>query len=33
MNAGGVGAGSNLLAAAQWMTDPDGNPATADYPW
>jgi subtilisin family serine protease len=32
MNANGVGAGSNLLAAAQWMTDPDGNPATADYP-
>ena len=23
---------SALLAAAQWMTDPDGNPATADYP-
>lgn len=28
----GVGPGSALLAAAQWMTDPDGNPATADYP-
>jgi subtilisin family serine protease len=23
---------STLLAAAQWMTDPDGNPATADFP-
>jgi subtilisin family serine protease len=23
---------SALIAAAQWMTDPDGNPATADYP-
>lgn len=32
MNAGGVGQGSTLLAAAQWMADPDGNPATADQP-
>lgn len=30
--ANGVGPGSALLAAAQWMTDPDGNPATADQP-
>ncbi|MCU0308056.1 MAG: S8 family serine peptidase [Thermoleophilia bacterium] len=30
--ANGVGSGSALLAAAQWMTDPDGNPATADHP-
>ena len=28
----GVGNGSALIAAAQWMMDPDGNPATADYP-
>lgn len=28
----GVGPGSALLAAAEWMTDPDGNPATADQP-
>ena len=28
----GVGPGSALLAAAQWMSDPDGNPATADQP-
>ena len=32
MGANGVGAGSALLAAAEWMTDPDGNPATADQP-
>ena len=32
MGAGGVGPGSALLAAAEWMTDPDGNPATADQP-
>jgi subtilisin family serine protease len=32
MNAGGTGQGSTLLAAAQWMADPDGNPATADHP-
>ncbi|WP_217923306.1 S8 family serine peptidase [Miltoncostaea oceani] len=32
MGADGVGAGSALLAAAQWMTDPDGDPATADQP-
>lgn len=30
--ASGAAPGSNLLAAAQWMTDPDGDPATADYP-
>ena len=23
---------STLIEAAQWMTDPDGDPATADYP-
>jgi subtilisin family serine protease len=28
----GSGDGSLLIAAAQWMMDPDGNPATADYP-
>lgn len=32
MAADGVGPGSALLAAAEWMTDPDGNPATADFP-
>lgn len=32
MGADGVGSGSALLAAAEWMTDPDGNPATADQP-
>jgi subtilisin family serine protease len=32
MSANGSASGSTLLAAAQWMTDPDGNPATADYP-
>jgi subtilisin family serine protease len=32
LNAQGVGDGSALIAAAQWMMDPDGNPATADYP-
>ncbi|WP_217913647.1 S8 family peptidase [Miltoncostaea marina] len=32
MGASGVGSGSALLAAAQWMTDPDGDPATADQP-
>src|SRR5262249_57770256 len=32
LDAQGVAPGSALLAAAQWMTDPDGNPATADYP-
>ena len=32
MGANGVGAGSALLAAAEWMTDPDGDPATADQP-
>jgi subtilisin family serine protease len=32
MGANGSGSGSALLAAAQWMTDPDGNPATADQP-
>jgi subtilisin family serine protease len=32
MNASGTGQGSTLLAAAQWMADPDGNPATADQP-
>ncbi len=32
MGADGVGPGSALLAAAEWMTDPDGNPATPDQP-
>jgi len=32
MGADGLASGSTLLAAAQWMTDPDGNPATADQP-
>ena len=32
MDANGSASGSTLLAAAQWMTDPDGDPATADYP-
>lgn len=32
MAADGAGSGSSLLAAAEWMTDPDGNPATADQP-
>ncbi|MEW6581665.1 MAG: S8 family serine peptidase [Actinomycetota bacterium] len=32
MNANGNGNGSTLLAAAQWIADPDGNPATADQP-
>jgi subtilisin family serine protease len=32
MGADGSATGSTLLAAAQWMTDPDGNPATADFP-
>jgi subtilisin family serine protease len=32
MSADGSATGSTLLAAAQWMTDPDGNPATADFP-
>ncbi len=32
MSADGSASGSTLLAAAQWMTDPDGDPATADYP-
>src|SRR5262245_34332391 len=32
LDAQGVAPGSALLAAAEWITDPDGNPATADYP-
>ncbi|MFP5451237.1 MAG: S8 family peptidase [Thermoleophilia bacterium] len=32
MGANGAGPGSALLAAAEWMTDPDGNPGTADHP-
>ncbi len=32
MNSRGVGSGSDLLAAAQWMTDPDGDPSTHDQP-
>lgn len=30
--ANGTGPGSALLGAAEWMTDPDGNPSTADQP-
>ncbi len=30
--ASGLGAGSDILAAAEWLADPDGNPATADFP-
>jgi hypothetical protein len=32
LGADGVGLGSDLLAAAEWMTDPDGNPRTNDFP-
>jgi bacillopeptidase F len=32
MGADGLASGSTLLAAAQWMADPDGDPATADQP-
>lgn len=32
IGANGAGSGSQIIAAAQWMTDPDGNPATLDYP-
>ncbi len=32
MGADGSATGSTLLAAAQWMTDPDGDPSTADFP-
>jgi subtilisin family serine protease len=32
MDANGAGSSSALIAAAEWMTDPDGNPATADQP-
>ena len=32
MDSRGAGSASDILAAAQWMTDPDGNPATADHP-
>jgi subtilisin family serine protease len=32
LSGSGSGDGSLLIAAAQWMTDPDGDPATADYP-
>ncbi|MGD9570767.1 MAG: S8 family serine peptidase [Thermoleophilia bacterium] len=32
IGADGQGRGSAILAAAQWLTDPDGNPATADHP-
>ena len=32
MNKNGSGSASALIAAAEWMTDPDGNPATADQP-
>jgi serine protease AprX len=31
-DAGGAGARSAVLAAAQWLADPDGDPATADHP-
>jgi subtilisin family serine protease len=32
LDSGGRAEGSALLAAAQWITDPDGNPATPDFP-
>jgi subtilisin family serine protease len=32
IRADGTAQGSELLAAAQWLTDPDGDPATADFP-
>ncbi len=32
IGADGTASGSTLLAAAQWMTDPDGDPTTVDYP-
>ncbi len=32
MDGNGAGSGSTLLAAAQWMTDPDGDPSTHDQP-
>ena len=32
MDSSGVGSGSALLGAAQWMVDPDGDPQTADHP-
>lgn len=32
MGRDGYGTGSAILAAAQWMTDPDGDPATPDQP-
>jgi subtilisin family serine protease len=28
----GVGSGSDIMAAAQWLADPDDNPATPDFP-
>jgi bacillopeptidase F len=32
LGADGLGLGSDLLAAAEWMTDPDGDPKTDDFP-
>jgi bacillopeptidase F len=32
IRADGTASGADLLAAGQWMTDPDGDPATADFP-
>ncbi len=32
LDADGAARVSTLIEAAQWMTDPDGDPATADYP-
>lgn len=32
LDAAGSGRGSDVLAAAQWLTDPDGDPATDDRP-
>ncbi len=32
IRADGTASGADLLAAAEWMTDPDGDPVTADYP-
>jgi subtilisin family serine protease len=28
----GTGSGSDIVEAAEWMADPDGNPATSDFP-
>jgi hypothetical protein len=28
----GTGSGSDIIAAAEWLADPDGNPASSDFP-